>query len=360
MNIKAILLAAGFGTRLRPITNITPKCLLPINGRPLIEYWLRALYDAGIQDILMNLHHLASVMEEWLGQSAFAGRVRTVYEDPILGTGGTLLQNRDFVGNEPVMLIHADNLCLADFPAYLRAHESRPAATEITMMTFTTPTPATCGIVAINRDGVVHAFYEKVANPPGNLANAAVYILEPGIIGFLAGLKKSFIDFSTEVLPHFMGKINTFHNAIYHRDIGTTESFLTAQWECPDTTDTTTNPVDGNNSWRIFCEKNDGMFVKKMLNGLAEALHMEVIDLRENKKYSSVRPIGEAGEQRGKIFVLSTETDFTPLSRCLENSGLQKDDQILFLPAVHACFSSKKILAEQGLKSIAVCASAAP
>lgn len=304
----------------------------------------------------MNLHHLAPVMEEWLGKSAFAGRVRTVYEDPILGTGGTLLRNRDFVGNEPVMLIHADNLCLADFPAYLRAHENRPPKTEITMMTFTTPTPETCGILALDGEGVVQAFYEKAADPPGNLANAAVYILQPGVIDFLVGLGKPFVDFSTEVLPRYTDKINTFHNAFYHRDIGAIESFLAAQWECPDTI---TVAIDRNDSWSKFCKKNDGEFLKKILNRLAEGSHTVVIDLTVQNNHDFFCTFGDTADQRKKIFVLSAETDLTRFIRYLEKNGMKKEDQIVFLPEVPAGFSSKKVLDEYALKSIAICADAA-
>lgn len=355
MNIKAILLAAGFGTRLRPLTDIVPKCLLPINGRPLIEYWLRTLYGVGSKDILINLHHLAGMLEEWLDQSAFAGRVRTVYEDQIMGTGGTLLKNRDFVNDNPVMLIHADNLCLTDFTSYIKAHENRPPGTEITMMTFTTPTPSTCGIVEMDADGVVQAFYEKVADPPGNLANAAVYILQPAVIDFLAGLNKNFIDFSTDVLPHFVGKIYTFHNNVYHRDIGTIESFLTSQWEC---LDTLTTPVDRYDSWWKFCEKNNGAFARTLLDGLSEGLRMEVIDWTGDNTHWPAYSEGNVWDQRKNIFVLSRETDLPELARYLEEMGISRKDQLIFLPEVHAGFSSKKILDEHGLKCIAVCARA--
>ena len=74
---------------------------------------------------------------------------------------------------------------------------------------------------------------KKVKNPPGNLANGAVYVTAPTVMNFLADLNKKTIDFSTEVLPHYLGRINTFHNDSYHRDIGTVESLLAAQTEYP-------------------------------------------------------------------------------------------------------------------------------
>jgi mannose-1-phosphate guanylyltransferase len=96
------------------------------------------------------------------------------------------------------------------------------------MMTFKTPTPHTCGIVETDEHGCVRAFHEKVANPPGDIANGAVYIVAPTLLNYLESLNKVFIDFSTDVLPNFLGRVNTFHNNVYHRDIGTIESYALA------------------------------------------------------------------------------------------------------------------------------------
>ena len=226
--MKALLLAAGLGTRLRPLTDTIPKCLVPIHGKPLLGYWLEMLTAAGVQPILINLHYFADTVREYLHSSGFTEHISTVYEEDLLGTAGTLLKNRDFFGNEPVMLVHADNLSKFDVHTFVQAHHDRPSGCEITMMTFTTPTPESCGIVEHNVQGVVMAFHEKVMNPPSKLANGAVYIVEPSIFNFLATLGKDVIDFSTEVLPHYMGRIFTYHNNVYHRDIGTMESYEAA------------------------------------------------------------------------------------------------------------------------------------
>jgi mannose-1-phosphate guanylyltransferase len=91
--------------------------------------------------------------------------------------------------------------------------------------------PKTCGIVELDERGVVIRFHEKVANPPGNHANAAVYIVEPFVIDFLASIGKEVIDISTEVLPRYLGRMQAFHNSDYHRDIGTPESLALAERE---------------------------------------------------------------------------------------------------------------------------------
>jgi len=231
--MRALLLAAGLGTRLRPLTNTVPKCLVEINERPLLDYWIELLSNAGLSDILINLHYLSEKVLAYVSQCPYPCRITTVMEDQLLLTAGTVLKNREFFQQEPVMLIHADNLSLFDVRAFMDRYYTRADNIDITMMTFHTDAPQTCGIVELDPQGAVIAFHEKVKSPPGNLANAAVYILAPTVIDFMAGLGKEVLDFSTEVLPHFMGRINTFHNTVYHRDIGTLESLMFAQTEYP-------------------------------------------------------------------------------------------------------------------------------
>ncbi len=231
--MRALLLAAGIGTRLRPMTYSVPKCLVEINGRPLLDYWIELLSKGGIVDILINLHYLPNAVRSFLNSRKYPVNITTVYEENLLGTGGTLLKNREFFQGESAMLVHADNLSRFDVHDFIQKYEGREKGIEITMITFRTDVPETCGIVELDERGIVRAFHEKVKNPPGNLASGAVYIVSPVIMDFLAGLGKEVIDFSTEVLPHFIGRINTFHNHIYHRDIGTVESVLIAQHEYP-------------------------------------------------------------------------------------------------------------------------------
>uniref|UniRef100_UPI0035B2223C nucleotidyltransferase family protein n=1 Tax=Hylemonella sp. TaxID=2066020 RepID=UPI0035B2223C len=230
---RALLLAAGLGTRLRPLTNTVPKCMVTINGRPLLDYWLELLSRGGIGEVLVNLHYLPDPVREFLAANMHPLMISTVMEEQLLGTAGTLLRNRSFFRDAPVMLVHADNLSLFDVRAFVSCFERRSPDIAITMMTFYTDQPSTCGIVELDADGVVQAFHEKVENPPGNLANGAVYILAPEVIDYVASLGKEVIDFSTEVLPHYMGRINTFLNSTYHRDIGNLASLVLAQAEYP-------------------------------------------------------------------------------------------------------------------------------
>ena len=231
--MKTLLLAAGFGSRLRPLTDHLPKCLIPIHGKPLLHFWMELLSDSEINDILINLHYLPEKVRDYIDNEIFKDRVTLVYENELLGTGGTLLNNQAFFKDESILLIHADNLSRFNIGSFIKCHNERPIGTLMTMMTFCTDSPRSCGIVELDDNGIVIKFHEKVVNPPGNLANGAVYILEPEIIDFLRKLNRKVIDFSTEVLPFYLGRINTFHNNIYHRDIGNIESYYKALQEFP-------------------------------------------------------------------------------------------------------------------------------
>jgi len=225
------LLAAGLGTRLRPLTNTTPKCLVPVLGKPLLAYWLDLLLPAGIERVLINTHHLANAVETFVGGTRWREQTTLAHERELLGTGGTVLRNREFFGRRAFMVVHADNLSQFDVRAFIARHEARPRQSAMTMMTFDTDAPRTCGIVVLDDKGLVREMHEKVPDPPGRRANAAVYIFEPEVVDFIASLGRPVVDLSTEVLPHFMGRISTFHNNRYHRDLGSPESLKRAEAE---------------------------------------------------------------------------------------------------------------------------------
>jgi len=232
--MRVLLLAAGLGTRLRPLTNTVPKCLVPILGKPLLGYWFDLLLSQDDVDrLLVNTHYLPDQAQRFINASEWKDRIEMVHEEDLLGTGGTVLKQALFFKDEPFMVIHADNLSRFSAREFIASHKAKPAHCLITMMTFETDQPENSGIVELDDEGVVIGFHEKVENPPGNLANGAVYIFDPEVIDFLRSLKKPVIDISTEVLPHFVGRINTFLNDGYHRDIGTLDSLKMAEAEFP-------------------------------------------------------------------------------------------------------------------------------
>jgi mannose-1-phosphate guanylyltransferase len=227
--MKALILAAGYGSRLRPLTNSVPKCLVEINGIPLLEYWLKMMVAAEIEDVLINLHYLPEKVLSYLNSCNIPLNIKTVYEKTLLSTGGTLLRNSEYFGNDPVMMIHADNYSIFNPKEFIQTYNSRDRDVEITMMTFEADAPEECGVVIVDSRNRVIEFYEKISNPPSNLANAAVYIVSNQVINDMRSLNKEVIDFSKEIIPQYLGKINTFKNNTYHRDIGTSKSLEQAR-----------------------------------------------------------------------------------------------------------------------------------
>jgi len=225
----ALLLAGGFGSRLQPLTQSVPKCLIKIHEKPLMGYWLEILGDSEISKIIINTHYLAAQVRSYIGDHPLGKKAFLVHEESLLGTGGTILANKKLLNECSFLVAHADNLTKFDLTKFIRAHHNRPKKIEITMMTFRTDDPSSCGIVNVDKDNIVTGFYEKVSNPPGNLANAAVYIIEPSVINFIESLGKNVVDFSTDVLPSYVGLIQTFFNDTYHRDIGTLDSLQKAE-----------------------------------------------------------------------------------------------------------------------------------
>lgn len=208
--------------------------MVEIGGKPLLEYWLEILIELGIKEILINSHYLPEQIEDFISHSPYKSYITLIDEKVLLNTGGTLLHNRDFFGNDDLMLIHADNFSVCHYDEFVTVFEQRPKHTIGTMMTFTTNNPQSCGIVELDSQGVIQQFYEKVINPPSNLANGAVYLFESKIFDVLKEAqqkkldKNETLDFSNDILPSLMGKLNTFYNDTCHIDIGTIENYYLA------------------------------------------------------------------------------------------------------------------------------------
>jgi mannose-1-phosphate guanylyltransferase len=193
-----------------------------------MDIWLYMLSSQHVGKVLINTHYLPEKMAAHFANHPLRDRVMLVAEPQLLGTAGTLLANQDFLLEGTTLIAHADNLCLCDWQAFVEAHQNRPAEAVMTMMTFITPTPQTCGIIKTDEKGIVREFFEKSANPPGNLANAAVYLVEPEFMRLVAETMSEVSDISTQVLPRLLGRIYTWHNAGALVDIGTPESLSRA------------------------------------------------------------------------------------------------------------------------------------
>ena len=252
--MKAFLLAAGLGTRLRPLTNNIPKCMVPISGKPLFHWWFSLLSKHGITDVLINLHHLKENIIDYVGNlgakveglnfelktSPLRRRMQRIhkeytlpnialfYEQELLGSAGTIRANADWTQGEKEFLIaYADNLTNANLTKLFHFHQKCNPI--LTMGLFHSDYPQACGIASLNENGLVVDFVEKPQKPQSDLANAGIYVASPSLIDYIPEGKV--VDLGHDVLPSLVGKIYGCVIDGYLRDIGTSENYRKAQRE---------------------------------------------------------------------------------------------------------------------------------
>ena len=228
--LRALLLSAGFGKRLKPITDRTPKCLVEINGVPIIEYWLNHLEEINCEAVLVNTHYLHKKVEDYLKKRKPRKMlIKEVYEEELLGTAGTLIKNKDFFENKKIIMIHCDNMTDFNLKEFLIADKNKPKDCLMTMLTFNTDNPKNCGVVLTDTEKRITNFFEKVDNPPTKIANAAIYLFDDIFIENLPQKQTNLYDFSKDIIPLFIDKIYTYHTNNYFIDIGTKENLIKAK-----------------------------------------------------------------------------------------------------------------------------------
>ena len=231
MTIKAFLLSAGLGTRLRPITDQTPKCLVPLGGVPLLEIWLKKLEQIGCSSVLINTHYLSDQVDEFLSNYTpyTSMTITTIYEPSLLGTAGSLISNLDFFDSQINIVIHADNFMYQSLSLAIEQHrQNRPW---MTMVTFATETPESCGIVTLDHHNMITSFHEKTADVHGNIANSAIYIFDEHLVSYLRDTYSSdnrISDISTELIPTLVGQMQSWHTNQFFTDIGNLASYIAA------------------------------------------------------------------------------------------------------------------------------------
>ena len=212
--MKALLLAAGLGTRLLPLTSTTPKCLVSIGGKPLLQHWLESLASSCLfEQVIINTHHLPEKVDQFFSRYVPSIGINLSYERELLGPGGTLLRHKKHLASGDFLVAHADNFSLINWPEFLRAYKSRPEHCVGLMMTFESDDPSSCGIVQTDAQGVVTVMHEKVQNPPGRLANAATFLFSPRVFEIIGKLEpRAVFDISEDIIPSLYGRLATYKN----------------------------------------------------------------------------------------------------------------------------------------------------
>ena len=231
---KALILAGGLGSRLRPLTDMIPKCLVPIGGRALLDYWVECLIEAGISEARINTHAHAERMREHIGSVNAAGRLRLAesYEPELLGSAGTVAANADLADDaDEIVIIYADNLSDIDLRPLIAFH--RQHGDPLTMVLFRAPNPRACGIADLDGEGRIVSFVEKPERPTSDLANAGLYVVDAAAYREIAAMGA--FDLGFDVLPKFVGRMRGWVWGGYYLDIGTHEALERARREVAST-----------------------------------------------------------------------------------------------------------------------------
>jgi mannose-1-phosphate guanylyltransferase/phosphomannomutase len=206
-NMKAMILAAGEGTRMRPLTLETPKPLLPIDGFPLIGYILTWLNGHGISETAINICHLGDKIKRFIGDGSQFG-MQVTYSEEIspLGTAGGVKKAASFFDGT-FIVAYGDNLTDFDLSSMIRFHRQKKATA--TMALFKPQDPTQVGMIEMDKDRRISKLIEKPKTNAGisvlqssGLANAAVYILEPQVLDYIDEGKVS--DFAYDVFPRLI------------------------------------------------------------------------------------------------------------------------------------------------------------
>jgi mannose-1-phosphate guanylyltransferase len=224
--MKAFLLAAGYGTRLRPLTDSVPKCLVPICGEPLLSIWLEQCSRFGVDDVVINVHAHGDAVAAFLREHRSPVRV-TVSEEPVLlGSAGTLRAHRKWVEQESLFWVfYADVLNRVDLGLMLHCHRRRNVAATIGV--YRVPDPWRCGVVEVDAEGMVGSFVEKPADPAGNLVFSGIMIATPAFLDEIP--EDSPVDIGAHVLPRLAGRMAAYEIHEYLTDIGTMANYQAAQ-----------------------------------------------------------------------------------------------------------------------------------
>lgn len=230
--MKAMILAAGEGTRLRPLTLSTPKPMIPIVGKPLLAWTLDWLASQGVTDAAINLFHRPQSIPDFLGDTYAGIRLRYSYEDTLRGTAGGVKGAEEFFQDAPFFVIYGDNLLQADLRPLMELHQQRGGAA--TLALFEHPTPTAAGIVGLDPDGRITRFVEKPA--PDQIfspwANAGVYVLNPSVLDAIPPNAPS--DFGRDIFPALLARGDALYGIPwggYLQDTGTPASYRQACWD---------------------------------------------------------------------------------------------------------------------------------
>jgi NDP-sugar pyrophosphorylase family protein len=230
--MKAMILAAGFGKRLQPITNKLPKPLFPVMNQPILEHTLRTLQLHGFSKTIANVYHLSSAITDHFGT-----KIQYSFEKEILGTAGGIKKAEDFLKGEPFLVINGDILTSIDLTEAVRFHKSRNAL--ITLVVREDPVPEKYSPIEIDDDGRIVCFPKtNLPDPTSNTKRVmftGAQIIEPSVLNRIP--PNIFCETTKDIYPKIMEEqlpVYGYLHEGYWNDIGSREDYLKAHWDVLD------------------------------------------------------------------------------------------------------------------------------
>lgn len=233
--MQALILAGGFGTRLRPLTLNLPKPVVPLVNRPILAYQIELLKRAGITDIILSLNYQPDKIQEVIGNGEKYGvKIRYVTEPEPLGTAGAVKFAEEFI-NKTTVILNGDNLINLDISSVTKYHQEKNATATIVLQKI--ENPIGYGLVEIDSENNVLDFLEKpsaedLTKISTRTVNAGTYVLEPNVLELIP--KDKNYSFEYGVFPELLkrnDKFLAFVDDSYWLDVGTPQRYLFAHQE---------------------------------------------------------------------------------------------------------------------------------
>jgi NDP-sugar pyrophosphorylase family protein len=216
--MKTMILAAGQGTRLGPLTASLPKCMIPIGGMPILEHTLIRLRCHGVAEVIINLYHQPDVIPAYFGDGSRWGmRITYSLEQELLGTAGGVKHAASFFDG-PFLVLYGDNLSTCDLSRLARKHQEHGAMA--TMALYWRDDPTSSGIGEVNAEDSIVRFVEKPRPEEvfSNWVNAGIYLLNPEVLDLIPTGQPC--DFGREVFPRMLAEGRTIYGYRMQGDEG--------------------------------------------------------------------------------------------------------------------------------------------
>ncbi len=231
--MKAVVMAGGEGSRLRPLTSRRPKPLAPVANKPVMHHIVDLLRRHGITEIVATLHYLADEIESYFGDgSEFGVQMSYVVEDTPLGTAGAVKLAQQLLREQTILIVSGDALTDLDLTAAIEDH--RANASDATIVLQRVTNPLEFGVVVTDADGAITRFLEKPSwgEVFSDTINTGIYVLEPSVLDYMESGK--IYDFSKDLFPRMLRdgrKLRGFITSDYWTDIGTLEQYQRANYD---------------------------------------------------------------------------------------------------------------------------------